>query len=213
MSSDEIAIFPLPSVQLFPHALLPLHVFEPRYRELVRDCLAGDQRMAVAALAPGYEAQYHERPPVRAVCGIGELVAHEPLPDGRSNIILKGLGRGRIVEELPPAHAYRVVRFELLDDEYGAGLDLDAMVRTLVLLADQLALRLPSGGDTLRELARSQAGPAALSDVLAAALISDGDERQLLLETIDVARRVDRVQAELVAILGRFSRPDGAPPN
>jgi Lon protease-like protein len=209
MSLDEIAIFPLPSVQLFPHALLPLHVFEPRYRSLVHDCLTGDQRMALATLEPGYEAQYLERPPVRAVCGIGQLVAHERLPDGRSNIILKGLVRARIVEELPASYAYRVVRIEPLVDQYRAGLDLDAMARTLVLLADQLALKLPSGGDTLRELARSQPGPAALSDVLAAALITDGQERQRLLETLDVAVRVDRVEAELAAILGRFARPDG----
>jgi Lon protease-like protein len=92
MSSAELAvvsIFPLPQVALFPHAILPLHVFEPRYREMVRDCLAGDRKMAVASLAPGYEATYHERPAVRAVCGVGELVAHEALADGRSNILLR----------------------------------------------------------------------------------------------------------------------------
>src|SRR5262245_34911268 len=104
MSSVDCAaplpIFPLPTVQLFPHALLPLHVFEPRYRALLKDCLAGQSVMAVPMLEPGYEAHYHERPAVRALCGLGLIVAHEPLADGRANILLRGVTRARIVEEL-----------------------------------------------------------------------------------------------------------------
>src|SRR6185436_5117887 len=116
MSSDSVCIFPLPDVALFPHAILPLHVFEPRYREMVRDCLAGDRKMAVAALAPGYEADYHGRPAVRPVCGLGEVVAHDGLPDGRSNILLRGTSRVRIIEELPPDRSYRLVRCQRLPD-------------------------------------------------------------------------------------------------
>jgi Lon protease-like protein len=210
--AGRVRIFPLPSVQLFPHALLPLHVFEPRYRDLVRDCLAEDQVMAVATLEPGYEPDYQGRPPVRRVCGVGELVAHDALPDGRSNILLRGTTRARILEELPPAHAYREVRVELLVDEYPGGLDRASAQKTLVLLADQLALRLPTGGETLRELVRSQAELGALTDVLAAALISEPDERQRLLETFDVGARVDRVSAQMAAILGRFT-PSHGPAN
>jgi uncharacterized protein len=84
LPDEPLPIFPLPAVQLFPHALLPLHVFEPRYRELVRDCMAGAQLMGLPLLQPGYEARYHERPAVHAVCGVGRVIAHDPLPDGRS---------------------------------------------------------------------------------------------------------------------------------
>ena len=55
---EALPIFPLPNCVLLPGGLLPLHVFEPRYRELTRDCLAGDQLMAVARLRPGYESTY-----------------------------------------------------------------------------------------------------------------------------------------------------------
>ncbi len=209
MSSDSVCIFPLPDAALFPHAILPLHVFEPRYREMVRDCLAGDRRMAVATLEPGYEADYHARPPVRAVCGLGELVAHDGLPDGRSNILLRGTTRVRIVEELPPERSYRVVRYQALPDRYAGGFDGSRAVRDLVLLADQIAMKLPSGAQTLRDLARSQGDAGSLTDVLSAALVTSADDRQRLLETVDVDTRVERLTTEMAAILLRFTESNG----
>jgi uncharacterized protein len=208
-SAEVVCIFPLPQVALFPHAILPLHVFEPRYREMVRDCLAGDRRMAVAALAPGYETSYHERPPVRAVCGVGEVVAHEALADGRSNILLRGVARGRIVEELPPTESYRRVRWQPIEDRLPPGFDGPRALSAMILLADQIALKLPSGQETLRELARSQPAPGPLTDVLAAALVTDPDARQSLLEEPDVAVRVERVSERLASILLDFSEKRG----
>src|SRR4051812_29131191 len=107
---DALSIFPLPEVQLFPHSLLPLHVFEPRYRALARDCLAGSKMLALPTLEPGYEEQYEGRPAVKPVCGVGEIVESHRHPDGRYDLLLRGLGRVRIVEELPPRHPYRLVR-------------------------------------------------------------------------------------------------------
>jgi Lon protease-like protein len=205
---DRLPIFPLPNVQLFPHSFLPLHVFEPRYRELVRDCLAGDHLMALALLEPGYETSYHERPAVRAVCGVGRIIAHESLAEGRSNIVLRGLARVRIVEELAPDRAYRVVRAQALDDCVPPGGALDEPERTLRLLSDQIAARVPSG-ETLRELTRGQAEPGALTDVLAAALVTDPGERQALLEDLDVARRLETMTMHLGAVLARMSRERG----
>jgi Lon protease-like protein len=209
MSSDSVCIFPLPDVALFPHAILPLHVFEPRYREMVRDCLAGDRRMAVATLEPGYEADYQGRPRVRAICGLGEMVAHDGLPDGRSNILLRGTARVRIVEELPADHSYRVVRYQPLPDLVPSAYDGSRAVRDLVLLADQIALKLPSGADTLRQLARSHSQVGALSDVLASALVTDPADRLRYLETPEVETRVDWLNAEMAAILLRFSDARG----
>ncbi len=206
---SRLPIFPLPKVQLFPHALLPLHVFEPRYRDMIRDAMAGPRLVAIASFEPGYEADYHGRPAVRPIVGVGHIVGHEPLGDGRANIVLRGLARARIERELPPDQAYRVVVAATLDDENPAGFDEDAARETLTLLADQLALKLPSGGDTLRELVRSQPDAGALVDVLSAALVTDPDDRQLLLETVDVGARVDRVSAEIATILARLTSSDG----
>ncbi|HEX4460499.1 MAG TPA: LON peptidase substrate-binding domain-containing protein [Polyangia bacterium] len=205
----RLPIFPLPQVQLFPHALLPLHVFEPRYRAMVKDALAGERLIAVAALAPGFESDYHGRPSVRATIGIGEVVGHEPLEDGRANILLRGVARATIDHELPPDEAYRLVEARALVDVYAPRFDRDSARDTLLLLAEQLALRLPSGGETLRELAQAQPDASALVDVLASALVTDPDDRQALLEMADVAARVDRVGAEIATILTRLTPHEG----
>lgn len=206
----RLPIFPLPSVQLFPHALLPLHVFEPRYRDMVRDAMSGERLIAIASFELGYEANYHARPAVRPIIGVGAVVGHEPLgDDGRANIVLRGLARARIERELPPDEAYRLVDATTVEDLYGPGLDQSGARDTLVLLADQLALKLPSGGETLRELARSQPDLGALVDVLSAALVTDPDDRQQLLETLDVAARVDRVSNEIATVLTRLTSSDG----
>src|SRR5688500_11036016 len=98
----ELSIFPLPNVALFPGAVLPLHVFEPRYRDLIREALAGRQVLAVARLEPGFESDYEGRPPVFEVCGVGAIESHTQRPDGRFDVALRGLARVRIVEELAP---------------------------------------------------------------------------------------------------------------
>ncbi len=210
MRWSRLPIFPLPSVQLFPHALLPLHVFEPRYRDMVRDAMAGERLIAIASFQPGYEANYHGRPAVRPIIGVGAIVGHEAISDdGRANIVLRGLTRARIERELAPDQAYRLVEAATVADELTAALDASSARDTLVLLADQLALKLPSGGETLRELARSQPDLGALVDVLSAALVTDPDDRQLLLETLDVGARVDRVSNEIATVLTRLTSSDG----
>ena len=207
---SRLPIFPLPGVQLFPHALLPLHVFEPRYRDMVRDAMAGERLIAIASFEPGYEANYHGRPSVRSIIGVGSIIGHEPIGEGRANIVLRGLTRARIERELPPAaEAYRMVEADTVADEVASGFDGGAARDMLILLADQLALKLPSGGETLRELARSQPDLGALADVLSAALVTDPDDRQSLLETADVGTRVDRVSGEIATVLTRLTSSDG----
>lgn len=205
----RLPIFPLPQVQLFPHALLPLHVFEPRYRAMVEDVLAGERLIAVAALAPGYAADYHGRPSVHPTIGIGEVVGHEPLGEGRANILLRGVARATIDQELPPAEIYRLVDASALVDVYAPRFDRDAARETLLVLAEQLARRLPSGGETLRDLVQAQPDASALVDVLASALVTDPDDRQALLEMADVAARIDRVGAEIAMILTRLTPHEG----
>src|SRR5689334_12259387 len=104
----SLPIFPLPNCVLLPGGLMPLHVFEPRYRDLTRDCLAGTQLMAVARLRPGYETAYYGRPPVYDRCGVGRIICSEELPDGRFALLVR---RGRRARSPPPAdHAVRPAR-------------------------------------------------------------------------------------------------------
>ena len=96
---DLLPLFPLPTVVLFPNVFLPLHIFEPRYREMVADALAGDRVIGMVLLRPGWEQNYEGRPPVYSV-GCSGLITHfEKLPDGRFNIMLRGLERFRVARE------------------------------------------------------------------------------------------------------------------
>ena len=98
----RISLFPLPDVVLLPGTLLPLHIFEPRYRAMVADALEGDRRIGMAMLKPGWELS-DDPPPILPVGGAGRIVESEQFPDGRYNIVLEGEFRYRIVEETPAA--------------------------------------------------------------------------------------------------------------
>jgi len=99
-----IPIFPLPNVVLFPNVFLPLHIFEPRYRQMTAESLAGDRIIGMVLLRPGYEANYDGAPPVYST-GCSALITHsEKLEDGRYNLVLRGIEKFSIDhEELPAA--------------------------------------------------------------------------------------------------------------
>ena len=100
--SSTIPLFPLPTVVLFPNVYLPLHIFEPRYRQMVTDALAGDRMIGMVLLQPGYEAEYHGTPEIYEVGCAGVITHVERLADGRFNIVLRGVERFRILGEERP---------------------------------------------------------------------------------------------------------------
>lgn len=117
--SGRIPLFPLPNIALFPHATLPLHIFEPRYRQMTVDALAGERLIGMVKLKAGWEGSaspQHIDPEVHNVFGVGQIAGHHELPDGRFHIVLRGIGRARIVEELSSDRLYRVARIESLPD-------------------------------------------------------------------------------------------------
>ena len=119
MLPSELPLFPLPNVVLFPAALLPLHIFEPRYRAMVDDALEGERLIGMVMLRPGWETDYEGAPPVYPV-GCGGFITHaDRLPDGRYNIILRGVEKFRILGERDApesAERYRVARIEAIDE-------------------------------------------------------------------------------------------------
>ena len=94
-----LPIFPLPNVVLFPNVFLPLHIFEPRYREMVADALDSDRMIGMVLLKPGWEHEYEGRPPVYPIGCSGVITHVDRLTDGRYNIVLRGVERFRILEE------------------------------------------------------------------------------------------------------------------
>ena len=95
----RIPIFPLPNVVFFPKVSLPLHVFETRYRQMVRHALASDLPIAVVLLKPGWEQAYYGAPAIHPIATMTRILGHEELSDGRYNILLDGIERVRLQEE------------------------------------------------------------------------------------------------------------------
>jgi len=109
-------LFPLPDVVFFPKTLLPLHVYEPRYRALISDALEQDRPICTALLKPGWEADYYGSPEVYPVGCAGKIVQHEKLTDGRYNIILDGISKVRI-ESSVRLEPYRLVKVKPVEDD------------------------------------------------------------------------------------------------
>ena len=124
--ADLLPLFPLPNVVLFPNVFLPLHVFEPRYREMVADAIASDRMIGMVLLRPGWEHDYEGCPPVYPIGCSGVITHFDRLPDARFNIVLRGLERFRIVQE-DRARSYRRAAVEMLREEPAAGDDRPAI--------------------------------------------------------------------------------------
>ncbi|MEO7035891.1 MAG: LON peptidase substrate-binding domain-containing protein [Polyangiaceae bacterium] len=196
-----LPVFPLPNVVLFPGALLPLHVFEPRYRELTRDALAGKQLMGIARLKPGFEEDYEGRPPVFEICGLGSVIESVAHRDGRYDITLRGLAVVRIVKELPSDLPYRRMHVEEVADSPSDPAVTSAWQRQLISLWNQLGPHLPENVRDLRTLTRGAEGAGAYADRLAGALVGDAEASQRVLEEPDPAERLRMLTERLQAVL------------
>lgn len=206
--SIVLPIFPLPDVTLFPNTLLPLHVFEARYRALITDALARDRKLCVVRLEPGWEAHYEGRPRVAAVAGAGAIVGCERLATGRFNIVVKGECRVRIERELPADTLYRLVRARRLA-ETGPVADVSPLVDRIRAACRRLLEVLGRPADLLDGALAPGLPPGVLADRVAAAVIPDGGERQALLEALDVPARLERLAAALDQLVDELGRPRG----
>jgi Lon protease-like protein len=201
-----LPIFPLPNAALFPGAPLPLHVFEPRYRDMIRDALAGNKALAVARLRPGFEQHYEGRPAVFDVCGAGRIVDHVQRDDGRYDILLRGVARVRILNEHAPLQKYRLVNAELLSDAPGSAELAAAFHERLRSLWPVLAPHLPEAARDLASFAQGADGAGELSDRLAGSLFGDPELTQRLIEELDPAERLRIVTDALHEVVEKVSR-------
>lgn len=187
---DELPVFPLPKTVLFPGALLPLHVFEPRYCAMVRECLASHKTMAVALLRDGKEGNAFE-----PIAGVGVIVDAVNLPDGRYNILVQGRARARL-EELPFLPPYRRARATLVQPPAVAepsACDVAALLSSAAGFAAAMRTRNPDF-----ELPfPPQMSPTQVADLAAHYLVFDPRERQALLEELDPRVRIRRTAQAL----------------
>jgi Lon protease-like protein len=198
-----IPIFPLPDVTFFPHTVLPLHVFEARYRAMVTDALERGRRLAVVKLRPGFEADYAGKPAVHDVTGAGAIVSAERLSSARYNIVLKGDTRLRIVRELPSDTLYRLALAEPLADMEPTR-DVAPLVARIRSACRTLLAILGRPADLLDRALGSELAPGVVADRVASAVLPGADLRQELLETLDVQARLERVAVALDDLVGEL---------
>lgn len=183
-------LFPLPNVVLFPHVVQPLHIFEPRYRQMTADALADDRLIAPVLLQPGWERDYEGRPAVCTMTCVGRIFAEQRLPDGRYNLLLRGLSRARIVEELPAKTLYRSARLELQPEGDPPN---ESAAREMVReIAESVRRWFPPEGTALEQiekLLRSQLPLGVLCDYLGFAVPLAVEAKQRLLEQFDIDKR------------------------
>jgi Lon protease-like protein len=179
-------LFPLPNLVLFPHAIQPLHIFEPRYRQMTQDALDGDRFIAIVLLKPGWEADYEGRPAIHRIACLGRILTEQRLPDGKFNLLLRGVCRLNLDEEVTGDQPYRLARGRPLVDQ--ASEDLPELRNELIEQAktwmEKHALLV------LKVLLTGQLPVGAMCDILSFALPLPIEIKQTLLEELVVEQRI-----------------------
>ena len=198
----DLPIFPLPGVVLFPRALLPLHVFEPRYRAMVAHCLATHRAMAIALVPDMNDLDESGQPRIAKIAGVGVILEHQALADGRANILLHGRARVELAEQ-PSDSPFRRARAKIREDieRTVPSADRAALVAAATAFAGELHKK-----DDFTFALPPNAGIGTVADLCAQHLVEGAATRQAILEQRDVADRVRMVIAELAlqhrALLG-----------
>ncbi len=207
--SGVAKLFPLPNLVMFPHVMQPLHVFEPRYRQLVDLAMADDRLIAMAVLAPGWEKDYDGRPPLRPVACLSRIANCQKLDDGRFNIMVLGLRRVELREELPPKHLFREAKARLLADEYppAAAAARPGLQRDLVEAFRKVLPALVSSGEQLQELLAGNLSLGMLTDIIGYTLDLDLEFKQKLLAEPTVDVRASLLRAHLSSTPVAAARP------
>ena len=212
-AAGALKVFPLPGAVIFPGTPAPFHIFEPRYRAMTADALRGDRVLAVATLRSPDDAAMARAPVHRIACA-GIIEEDEKLPDGRYHILLRGIARVHLAEELlGTGKPYREFRSEILEDVHpDAGATAVATeAEALEQVVLELARRLPdeSGVPDLAEAVARMRVPARMADLVAAAVLGDAGTRLRVLEELDVKRRIELVVREVAGLLLRMPGKGG----
>jgi Lon protease-like protein len=197
----QVPVFPLPKLVLFPGTFLPLHIFEPRYRDMLADTLVGEQRLiAVAQLKPGWESAYDGRPPVYEVAGVGRIAQHRKNADGTYDIVLEALARVQLNELAPEGLTYRRARASVLREREPDGGVKSSEISALLSLATRVATLVKRALPGFAMQADHDDSPALLSDRIADQFVLDPGARQDLLETLDVSQRIRELTVQLAQL-------------
>ena len=188
--SGKLPLFPLPNVVLFPNTLLHLHIFEKRYRRMLRDSLQGERMIGMAVLKPGWEEHYSGNPDIYPNACLGTILKHEPLADGKSNILLLGLKRVRIKDIISP-RPYRTAAVEVMEDSAEGLSKLEArqLRREMLERYGEWVIEFAGSGRKHPTLSNARLGLGSLTDALAAGIGLPIEDLVRLLEEVRIGRR------------------------
>ncbi|MFN0133638.1 MAG: LON peptidase substrate-binding domain-containing protein, partial [Phycisphaerales bacterium] len=203
-------IFPLDSAALLPQQVLPLHIFEPRYRQMVEHAVDGAGQIAMAVFrGKAWKSNYHGRPALRPAVCVGQIVQHERLADGRYNVLLQGVCRARIAEELPAAQdrLYRAARLEPVGIEQQDDEKLYGVRERLAELLGEGPLTRLSNAEWVMDRIRDEEIPTAVVlELVSFALPTHREARYQLLAESDAGARATIVEHELVGLRDLINR-------
>ena len=210
----RIPLFPLANVVLLPEVVVPLHVFEPRYRQLTADALAGEGRIGMIAVRPEHTHELNGDPPLYGVGCAGSVSEHRRLPDGRYHLLLRGTHRFRVLRELPREgeRLYRIAEVEPLDDAEGEPGRTSAVREQVLGLLVRLAERTLEPGESIDTAGLRALSPAQFANAVSQSVNLPTPEKQSLLEAPSVPERLERLATALdfhLAWLGQS--PAGGP--
>jgi ATP-dependent Lon protease len=207
--SGVARLFPLPNLVVFPHVMQPLHIFEPRYRALLEEALADDGLVAMAVLAPGWEANYEGRPELRQSACLCKVATHHQTSDGNYNVLLLGAKRIQIVRELPPAKLFREAEVRLLHDDYpdDAAPARASRQRKLLALFKQSLPKLAQTPEQLDQVLGKHVPLGMLTDIMGYTLEFGLERKEQLLAEANVDRRAEL----LFAWLTELAKGDDSP--
>jgi len=196
-------LFPLPNLVMFPHVLQPLQIFEPRYCEMLHDALDTDRLLATALLEPGWEPDYEGRPAIARVVCLGRIISHRELEHDRHNLLLMGLRRAVVIDELPALRRYREAEVELMEDEYpaSAAADRGTLRRRLLACFQQIVPKTSDAQEQIERLLGSDAPLGMLTDIVSYTLNLKMAWKQDLLAETNVDRRATALLEHLSAVL------------
>src|SRR4051794_5465765 len=211
---SAVALFPLPNVVLFPRAILPLHIFEERYKAMTANAVDGDGRIAMALLLPGWEKCYYSRASIEPVVCVGQILQHEKLPDGTYNLLLQGCIRAKVMSEEPPGERlYRVAELEPLTESTPLEIDLSQHRDRMNELFSSGAMARACLGKQFRQMLASTWPTQDIADVAAFYLLDDLPLKQSLLAECDAVSRVERTVHALQQMASKMkTAPHYVPP-
>jgi hypothetical protein len=199
-----LPVLPLPNVVLFPRAILPLHIFEPRYKLMTNDVLTSHRHLAMALLKPGWEKNYNGKPPIEPIVCVGEIVSAEQLEDGKFNFLLQGKKRARVLREISH-NPYRLADLEPIEETPTLEIDLEPHRGALVKLFTDTPLAALPLARQFRELLSAPINTADIADLAAFNMLEDVPTKQQLLEDSNVPHRIQSLIQELAQLSGSLN--------